>query len=119
MTRPPALTEAQRREVARRYRAGESIRQIADTFGVGYGTVHEVLVLRDVPRRARGGNQRAGRPGLAGQHDAVAADYRAGMSIEQIAAARHVALNTVRRSLIISGVPRRPPPGRPQGGSDG
>jgi hypothetical protein len=46
---------ALRAKVARRYRAGATIRAIAAEIGRSYGLVHRLLEEARVPRRARGG----------------------------------------------------------------
>jgi DNA invertase Pin-like site-specific DNA recombinase len=41
--RPPRLGNRQKRMIAERYAAGETIRELAETFGVGVGTIHRAL----------------------------------------------------------------------------
>jgi hypothetical protein len=46
------------REVAARYGAGESIRELAASLGRSYGFVHRLLIEADVELRGRGGATR-------------------------------------------------------------
>lgn len=45
-------------EVVRRYRDGETIRQLADDLGRSYGFVHGLLKASDIELRSRGGARR-------------------------------------------------------------
>lgn len=54
--RTPPLTDAQRLEAAGAYRdTSVSIRQLAERFGVSYGTMHRVLTEAGVQMRGRNG----------------------------------------------------------------
>lgn len=44
------------------YKSNRSIRQIAHTHGVSYGSVHRHLTLRGVKLRRRGGRRKPSRP---------------------------------------------------------
>jgi predicted transcriptional regulator len=46
------------RDLAARYRAGDSIRELADSTGRSYGFVHRLLSESDVELRGRGGATR-------------------------------------------------------------
>lgn len=46
------------RDLAARYRAGDSIRELADSTGRSYGFVHRLLRESDVELRGRGGATR-------------------------------------------------------------
>lgn len=49
------VTGAIAESMAMVYRQGYSIRQVAEAFGVSYGTVHRYLSILRVPMRPRGG----------------------------------------------------------------
>lgn len=50
--------EQMSRELVTRYKAGESIRELAASTGRSYGFVHRVLTESEVPLRGRGGATR-------------------------------------------------------------
>lgn len=49
------LTGKQQGQAIKDYRKGASIRTVAETHGVAYGTIHKLLVENGVERRPRGG----------------------------------------------------------------
>ena len=61
-TRPARVTGEAREELARslagEYRAGASIRELADSTGRSYGFIHRMLTDAGVPLRGRGGATR-------------------------------------------------------------
>lgn len=62
LTKGARITGAQRKklaaELARAYKKGASIRELASTHGRSYGFIHRVLAESEVPLRGRGGATR-------------------------------------------------------------
>lgn len=46
------------KEVAKQYRGGMSIRELAETHGRSYGSIHKMLTESGVKMRTRGGSPR-------------------------------------------------------------
>lgn len=53
-----SLTEKEARNAVRQYEHGDSVRILAERYGVSYGNIHRVLRTAKVEMRPRGGNHR-------------------------------------------------------------
>lgn len=92
------LTRQQQEQLVRRYQAGALRRELAETYGIGRGTVSEIIKRHDA-QRARG---------LAPEQIADAARrYEEGQSLAKVAATIGSSPNTVRSRLIEMGVTMR------------
>jgi hypothetical protein len=62
LTKGARITGAERKklatDLAKAYKKGASIRELAETHGRSYGFIHRVLAESDVPLRGRGGATR-------------------------------------------------------------
>jgi DNA-binding Lrp family transcriptional regulator len=94
-------------EIARRYRAGQTLTIIAATTGMDPSTVRYRL------RRAEVALRRTGKAPGQGRLDLPVAEiirrYRAGQSTQAIGRALGVSADTIHRRLVVAGVARRPP----------
>lgn len=98
-------TDALDREFAKAYRAGLTIRQVAERYGYSASVVQRSLARAGQQSRPRGGGQRL--PHETFQTTALL--YRAGLSMNEISALLGVHYNSIRHRLIQAGEPRRPP----------
>lgn len=89
---------------ARRYKAGETLRDIAASAGVCMSTVHRRLVADGVPMRRPGTRLDRRKPAP----EVWAKLYRAGKSLRQVAAEVGVAHTAVLHQLRQQGVQLRP-----------
>lgn len=102
-------------EMARRYRAGESLSQIAAAEGCALDTVSNRLRLMGVQIRPRGGPNRWPRVDRAERRARISVlYYDERLSISDIAARIGTSTYTVWNELREIGFPRRPP-GRQSG----
>lgn len=108
------VTDAMQQEMVRRYRSGEAAPSIARAMNLGSTTVYRALTAAGITDRREGMrkwrvNARRFRP----EDDArLAEEYRAGKSLNQLAAANDVSLDTVRKALVRQGVTIAPRGGR-------
>lgn len=56
------LTGKQQGQAIKDYKKGASIRTVAESHGVAYGTIHKLLVDNGVERRSRGGKRASAKP---------------------------------------------------------
>jgi len=102
--------------VAAEYRAGATIAEIAARHGLSRDSVHERLIAAGV--RPRPACPRRGRWRVRVDVEAMAADYRAGATIAEVAERHGLSYATAHRRLHAAGVAIRPggaQPGRPGG----
>src|SRR5215467_10879025 len=100
------MTDAQTELTARviaLYQAGQSLRQVAATVGIGGTTVLGLLIENDVPRRPN--VPKIITPQMAQQ---ICDLYASGQSLRQIAAVIGVSAPSVRGAMIRKGIARRP-----------
>jgi lambda repressor-like predicted transcriptional regulator len=95
------LTDSQADLLVSAYEAGQTIRQLAERFGVHRLTVATILRTRNVPIR---------RQGLA-EHDLAGAEqlYQSGWSLAKVAQEFACNAETIRQAFKRAGVQRRPP----------
>jgi uncharacterized protein (DUF433 family) len=100
----PRLLVGRETEVAEAYRSGASVSQLAATYGVSAATICRALDRAGEPRR------RAGRSdaGVIGREQEIAAAYRAGATIQQLADEYGCSVKPIRDALDRAGVQRRP-----------
>ncbi|MER6830944.1 hypothetical protein ABT352_33460 [Streptosporangium sp. NPDC000563] len=94
-----------RAEVARRYEAGESIRQISDTLPVSHAAVYRALRKAGVTFRPVGGVTGSRSP--EERRAAILAAYRDGMHIEEIIATYRTSDDTIKAIAQEAGEPPR------------
>lgn len=88
----------------RAYTAGATIEALAEHHGCSTESIRAVLRAEGVEARPRGP-----RSPLAGREDDVAAAYRAGATIRELAERFGANARTVRKVLVDREVPMRPP----------
>lgn len=94
---------AVRRGIGHRYKAGDTINEIARKFGLHKKTVRRIVVEQGIELR------NAGRQTVtAEQRAAWAAQYRAGAPVRQLARENGVVYSCVHRHLVAAGVTFRP-----------
>jgi len=92
------LSRQRQLELVQRYRAGALRRELAESYGVGTGTVSNILKRHGASRKI----------GLTDTEVERAAErYETGHSLAQIAEDLGVVTNTVRRALLAHGVMMR------------
>jgi uncharacterized protein (DUF433 family) len=92
-------------EVAEAYRAGASVRQLAQKYGVSAVTVCRALDRAGQPRRPAGRRD----SGVIGREQEIAAAYKAGATIAELAARFDCSVKPIRDALERAGVTRRAP----------
>lgn len=104
----PRRLEGLEQDVADAYRAGATIRVLAEQYECSKHTIQRALIAAGVTSRPRG------KPSpLAGHDNAITTRYTGGETIQQLADRYGVATATVRNSLARTGTPTRPV-GRPR-----
>jgi transposase-like protein len=112
--KPETILQVQRRlpppeilELVSRYEAGESVRGLAEAYGIHQTTVASHLERHRVARR----------PNVRKLSDAEVGEatqlYGSGASLDELGGRFGVSAETLRKELRAAGVPRRPP-GRPR-----
>lgn len=104
--RRAAATEALHADLARRYKAGETVKALAAEFGMHRQTVRAVVAGVRVPVRTR---QRL----TADQVDEIQRLYRSGLTTTEIGEFFEVYASTIQRALKRRGVALRPAAPRP------
>jgi uncharacterized protein (DUF433 family) len=111
-TRPNRLDAAgvSPEQVAARYTAGESIRQLAAAFGVGYSSMQRWMAQNAIERRSMGGTFKddGGRIDLGISVEELAERYHGGQTLREIAADLKVDRKTVSSTMRRNGIERRP-----------
>lgn len=98
MPRPRLLDDAQSAEIVKRYKAGETIAELADAFEVSIQVIHRRLTEAGVERRPQGRH----RPRADSR--AIVRRYTAGASILQLAREHGIDRKAVRQILVDAGV---------------
>ena len=105
---PRRLLVGQEAEVAGAYRAGATILALAERYECSAASIRAVLEDQGVDMRTRGP-----RSPLAGREDEVAAAYREGATIRELAARFGANARTVSKVLADRGVGARRPGRKP------
>lgn len=87
----------------RAYGKGTSIASLAQEAGTSAGRVRLILLERGVVLRPRGGNVRKPDPGRSKRAKALAAEYRGGASLAQLAATHGINATTARNLVLAGG----------------
>jgi DNA-binding CsgD family transcriptional regulator len=90
-------------EIVKRYRAGQTIGQVAVATGVSETSVRNALSRSGVKRRPRGPEAGSRRD----YDDEVIRRYQAGASMQDVAAAMGLGFKAVRGALLRHGIERR------------
>lgn len=100
----PLFTPEQDREVAARYQAGETLRQIGDSFGVSYQPVRASLARSGITSRARADYGWKPTPENAAEVERL---WREGLGVQKIARAVGTRNSTISRVLADRGIETR------------
>jgi transposase len=90
--------------LAEAYDAGGDVGEIANAFGLSIQAVRNIVSAHGIRLREGGRDPH----GVPGRDEMIASEYLKGFTIEQVAVRMGLGGETVRKSLVLNGIPRRP-----------
>jgi hypothetical protein len=90
------------KELEKAYTAGRSLAELGQEHGTSAGRVRLILLERGVTLRSRGGAVRKPDPERGKRAEALAKEYSAGASLQELAATHGISATTAR-SLVQAG----------------